>query len=65
MTIAQCIKRLDQISQLILVRAAHILLLTTDMAADNEQLWSIKLNAAAQSLTQKHTHPKVNSKEDF
>jgi hypothetical protein len=29
------------------------------MAADNEQLRSIKLNAAAQPLTQKHTHPKV------
>jgi len=36
------------------------------MAADNEQLGSIKLNVAAQSLTQKHTHRKViNSKEDF
>jgi uncharacterized Zn-finger protein len=52
-------QRLGQISQLILVRAVHLLLLTTDMAADNEQLRSIKLNAAAQSLTQKHTHPKV------
>lgn len=52
-------QRLDQTSQLILVRAVHLLLLTTDMAADNEQLRSIKLNAAAQSLTQKHTHPKV------
>jgi hypothetical protein len=29
------------------------------MAADDEQLRSIKLNAVAQSLTQKHTHPKV------
>jgi hypothetical protein len=35
------------------------------MAADNEQLRSIKLNAAAQSLTQKHTYPKVFLKKIF
>lgn len=52
-------QRLGKINQLKFVRAVHLLLLTTDMAADNEQLRRIKLNAVAQSLTQKHTHPKV------
>jgi hypothetical protein len=40
-------------------------LLTTDIAADNELLRSIKLNAAAQSVTQKHTHPKGFLKKIF